>query len=358
LTNDELGALPLITADLPGCGGTLRTSPEDFEVEEIPAYQPCNEGDHLFLWVEKRGRNTRDVAREIGGRLGVDERDVGFAGLKDKRALTRQFFSVPRARGAAAATLEGEGWRVVSAAAHTNKLKTGHLHGNRFRIRIRGAVPDAADRARAVARALSERGLPNAFGPQRFGREGANARHGRDLVTGAETPEVKRARRDRFLRRLYVSAYQSLLFNRVLTERLRDGLFAAALPGDLMKKGATGGMFVSQQPAEDAPRVASFEISPTGPIFGHKMMRPDADAWQRELRVLEAEKLTLASFAPLKADAEGSRRPMRLALAIDVTEEPDALALTFVLPKGSFATTVLREVMKAESSVPVELDEG
>ncbi|MGI5860773.1 MAG: tRNA pseudouridine(13) synthase TruD [Myxococcales bacterium] len=350
--------VPPVTGELPGCGGTLKASPEDFEVEELPAYMPSGEGEHLFLWVEKVGRNTRDLAREIARALGIDERDVGIAGLKDKRARTRQFLSVPRARAAQAERLTGEGWKVLSATPHTNKLKTGHLRGNRFRIRIRETGPDALARAQAVARALEQRGLPNAFGAQRFGREGANAAHGRDLVLRAKTRETDRVRRDRFLRRLYVSAYQALLFNRVLSDRIRDGLFCRAIDGDLMKKTETGGLFHSQEPETDGPRVERFEISPTGPIFGHRMMQAEGEALKREQRVLEAEGLDLESFAWLKGDAEGSRRAMRLPISLEVTEIAGGLELSFALPKGSFATTVLREVMKAEASVPRELDEG
>ncbi len=352
---DPWAGAPLVTADLPGTGGTVKAVPEDFEVEEIPAYVPCGQGPHLFLWVEKRGRNTRDVVQELGRALKVPERDIGVAGQKDRQALTRQFLSVPNLLPARAQGLEGQGWRVLSAACHGNKLKTGHLQGNRFRIRIRGTAPGAADRARAIARALAERGLPNAYGPQRFGRGGANVAVGRALVSGVATPDAARARRDRFLRRLVVSAYQSFLFNRVLAERLRDGVFATALPGDLMKKLETGGLFTCESPETDGPRLARFEISPTGPMFGHRMMEAKGAAAEREQRVLAAEGVTLASFAPLGADAEGTRRPLRIPVQVEVAEEPDAVVLSFALEKGSFATVVLREVLKAEA--PAELPE-
>ncbi|MGC4115934.1 MAG: tRNA pseudouridine(13) synthase TruD [Myxococcales bacterium] len=355
---DPWAGAPLVTAELPGAGGSIRATPEDFEVEESPAYQPCGEGSHLFLWVEKRGRNTREVASEIARALKVAERDVGIAGQKDRQALTRQFMSVPNAPGRQASGLAGEGWRVLSAKAHGNKLKTGHLLGNRFRIRVRGATAGAAERARATGQALAERGLPNLFGPQRFGRGGSNVPLGRALVLGGEDPQLARARRDRFLRRIAVSAYQSWLFNRVLAERVRDGLFASAVPGDLMKKLTTGGLFTCESAQADGPRVAAFEISPTGPMFGHRMMSPQFDALAREERVLAEEGLTLDRFAPLGPDAEGTRRPMRLPLSLAVSDADDAagtFVLEFSLPKGSFATAVLREVLKSE--VPEELPE-
>lgn len=357
MAKDPLEGLPYATPELPGTGGEIRAEPEDFEVEEVPAYAPCGEGPHLFLFVEKRGRNTRDVGRELALALRVAERDVGVAGQKDRRALTRQFFSVPGRGPEDARALAGEGWRVLSAARHTNKLKIGHLKGNRFRIRVRGVGPEALERARAVARALEERGLPNAFGPQRFGRDGLNAELGRALVRGDPAP---RARADRFLRRLAVSAFQAQLFNRVLSQRMRDGLLGGAVPGDLMKKLDTGGLFISRDAAQDAPRAERFEIAATGPIFGHRMMEPEGEALARERSVLEAEGLTRASFEKLKGDAEGSRRALRLPVRLAVEAEPSGLYLTFALEKGSFATAVLREVMKVEGEglAPTLPEEG
>jgi tRNA pseudouridine13 synthase len=352
---DPFASAPLVTAELPGIGGTVRAAPEDFEVEELPAYRPSGQGTHLFLWVEKRERNTREVVEEIARALGVRARDVGVAGQKDRHALTRQFLSVAGKRPPDAHGLAGEGWRVLSAKLHANKLRTGHLLGNRFRIVVRGCAPDAGARARSIADALAARGLPNLFGPQRFGRNGANVPLGRALVAGADAPEVARARHDRFLKRIAVSAFQSFLFNRVLAERLRDGLFAAALPGDLMKKLDTGGLFRTEDAAADSARVARFEISPTGPMFGHRMMEPAGDALLRERRVLASEQLALSSFEPLGGDAEGTRRALRLPLSLEVGDEGDVVSLRFDLPKGSFATAVLREVMKAEA--PADLPE-
>ena len=356
---------PLLTADIPGTGGTLRAQPEDFEVEELPAYEPSRSGDHLFLWVEKRGRTTREVAQFLARALGIGERDVGFAGLKDKRAKTRQFFSVPlhpRVEARLEEVLRPEafdGVRVLSHARHGNKLKTGHLRGNRFRIRLRDVHPEALPWAQAAVERLRQCGLANAFGPQRFGRDGLNAERGRAIVLRQECPDLGRVKRDRFLRRLCVSAYQSLLFNRVLAERVAEGLFERAIDGDLMKKLDTGGLFTSRNPDEDTPRLKRFDIAPTGPIFGHKMMRPESSAWERESRVLAAEGLDLAAFAHLRADAEGSRRPLRIPIEVAVSsEDPGTLLLDFALPKGAFATALLREVMKDAVALPDELDAG
>jgi tRNA pseudouridine13 synthase len=352
--------LPFVTAELPGSGGTVRATPEDFRVDEVPAYLPSGAGAHLYLHVEKRGRTTRDAVRTLAQALGVPERDAGFAGMKDKDAVTTQWLSFPVARDpdpAALAAVAGGGLRVLAASRHGNKLRTGHLRGNRFSILVRGGDPG---RARAAAAAVAERGLPNFFGPQRFGSEGRNADLGRALVVGgpaAATPEVRRVARDRFMRRLMLSAYQASLFNRWLSERLRDGLFAAALRGDVMKKLDTGGLFTCEDPAADGPRVLAFEVSPTGPMYGHKLRTAAEEALAREERVLAEEGIGLDAFARGGGEAEGTRRAARLPVRATVTDEADGYRADFELPKGSYATVLLRELMKGEAGAALPEEE-
>jgi tRNA pseudouridine13 synthase len=346
-----VSALPLVTADLPGSGGAVRAVPEDFRVDEIPAYLPSGAGPHLYLHVEKRGRTTRDVVRALARALGVPDRDAGFAGMKDKDAVTTQWLSFPVAKDPDPVALAGPGLRVLEVSRHGNKLRTGHVRANVFSIVVRGG--DAA-RARAVAATLGARGLPNFFGPQRFGTEGRNAEVGRALLVGPETPEVRRAGRDRFLRRLSLSAYQALLFNRWLAERMADGLFAAALRGDVMKKLETGGLFECADPAVDEPRVAAFEISPAGPMFGHKLRAASGDALAREERLLAAEGITLTAFAKGGGEAEGTRRAARLPMSVAIEDVPEGYRARFELPKGSYATVVLGELVKGDAAVPEE----
>jgi tRNA pseudouridine13 synthase len=341
--------LPLVTAELPGSGGTVRAVPEDFRVDEVPAYLPSGAGPHLYLRVEKRGLTTRDAVRALSHALSVPERDAGFAGMKDKRAVTTQWLSFPVARDPDPGALAAAGLRVLEVSRHGNKLRTGHLRGNEFAIRVRGGDPA---RAGAAAAALAARGLPNFFGPQRFGAEGRNAELGRALLAGDGAPEVRRAGRDRFLRRLALSAYQSLLFNRWLAERMADGLFAAALAGDVMKKLESGGLFTCEDPAADGPRVAAFEISPAGPMFGHKLRAAAGDALAREERLLAAEGISLETFARGGGEAEGTRRAARLPVRVLVDAEADGYLARFALPRGSYATVVLRELVKDEAEVP------
>jgi tRNA pseudouridine13 synthase len=343
--------LPFVTAELPGSGGTVRAAPEDFRVDEIPAYLPSGAGAHLYLRVEKRGRTTRDVVRALAGALGVPDRDAGYAGMKDKDAVTTQWLSFPAGRDPDPAALAGPGLRVLEVSRHANKLRPGHVRANVFSILVRGGDPA---RARAVAEALAARGLPNFFGPQRFGSEGRNAEVGRALLRGEDGPEVRRAARDRFLRRLSISAYQALLFNRWLAERMADGLLAAALRGDVMKKLDSGGLFTCEDPAVDGERVARFEISPTGPMFGHKLRSASGEALAREERVLAADGMTLAAFARGGGEAEGTRRAARLPVRIELEDEGGGYRARFELPKGSYATVVLRELVKGEAEVPEE----
>jgi tRNA pseudouridine13 synthase len=242
-------APPLLTAELPGIGGQLRTVPEDFEVEEIPAYPPSGEGNFLYLWVEKRDMGAEFFTRHLARRLGIPEAEVGTAGLKDRHAVTRQMVSVPAFAEDRLPQLEGDGVRVLSVGRHSNKLKPGHLHGNRFRILIRGAAADSAERLPALLERIRRDGLPNFYGTQRFGRDGETLRLGLDLLSGANVRV-----RSGFLRKLALSAAQSGLFNDYLARRMRDGLLRKVLPGDVMAKWPFGGMFVAQDvPAEQAP---------------------------------------------------------------------------------------------------------
>jgi len=334
------GALRL-TAPLPGTGGRLRATPDDFEVEEIPAYLPSGQGEHLFLWIEKVGLDTPEAAARIASTLGLRADDVSWAGLKDRMARTRQWLSVPaRAEPALELLATAPDLRVLRHARHENKLRAGHLRGNRFRIRIRDAErPEAVG---PVLERLAAQGLPNAFGEQRFGR-GDTALRGRALVLGERLPRRPNA----FERKLYVSAYQALLFNRLLEHRLHAGTLRRALAGDLMRKTDSGGLFICREPPVDQPRVERGEIAPTGPVFGWKMERPEGDVDAAEQAVLAAEALRLDGFRRLGSIAQGARR----AYAVPVNDarwsiDGSSVELAFTLPAGSYATVLLDEVMK------------
>jgi tRNA pseudouridine13 synthase len=334
-------ALPFLTADVPGSGGVFKASPEDFEVEELPAYLPNGlpDGEHGYLWVEKRGRSTPEVAKLIARHVGLTDRDVSWAGLKDKQAVTRQWLSLPFK---ALAKLEGfsvPGVTVLETSRHRNKLKSGHLKGNRFMLTVRGVRDVGA--AKASFEQLVAKGVPNAFGDQRFGARGDNAERGRAILLAGGR------HRDRFERKLFLSAYQSALFNRVLGLRLERGLFSRVLAGDVLQKHESGGSFWCDDVAIDQPRADAFEVSPTGPMFGPEMRAPKDEAQALEAEVLSADGVTLETFKAGGDETKGTRRLLRVQLGEpSFAHDGDVVRLVFSLPAGSYATVVLRELLK------------
>lgn len=337
--------LPYLTASLPGTGGVLRTQPEDFVVDEVPAYPPSGEGDHVFVRIEKRGLTTAQAVQRIARALGVNERDVGVAGMKDRHAVTRQWISLPPPIAPEQATaLALADVTILEAARHNHKLRTGHVRANRFVLRVRDAVPDvevAEARARAILDVLAQPpGAPNWYGEQRFGREGDNAAKGRDIVMGGKPP------RDKKLARLFVSALQSELFNQWLVARMTDGLYARVLAGDVLHK-VGGGMFTCEDAATDEPRLIAGELVITGPMFGDRMRSATDDAGAREEAVLAAAGLARDSFAGVRAIAEGTRRDATIQVGEPSVAAADGtLEVRFTLPGGAYATAVMRELMK------------
>lgn len=329
----------------PGCGGRFKESPEDFEVEEIPLYLPQGavqgEGEHLYLWVEKRGLTTPEAARRLARHLGVSEQSVSWAGLKDRQAVTRQWLSV-HAKPAAEAQLASfadPDVKVLEAKRHKNKLKGGHLAGNRFTLVLR-EVKDAAA-AKATLDELSRRGLPNFYGEQRFGASGQNAAKGKALLLAGGRGKKS------FERKLFLSALQSQLFNRVLEARLRDGLFETVRVGDVLKKHQSGGEFVCTDTAVDQPRLDAFEVSPTGPLFGPEMRAAEGEVAAAEAKVLADEGLSLEAFQAGGNETRGARRLLRVKVeAASLEADGDVVRLKFELPAGSYATVLLDELLK------------
>jgi len=336
--------LPLVTGHLPGTGGAIRIQPEDFQVEELPVYLPEGSGSHLYLWVRKRGLTTRELVQALV-RGGAEESAIGVAGLKDKAAVTTQWLSLPKRHAGAVAELTAlPGVAVLEESYHGNKLGLGHLRGNRFVIRIRDVAPDAVASANAALAALAEHGAPNWFGPQRFGRFGGNAWDGLRVLRGERVPGGHR------LRRFFVSALQSLLFNAMLAERIRRGWFDTVVEGDWARKHDTGGTFCVTDAAVEAPRAARMEISATIPLYGRKVRMSGEDAGALEQAVLSSYGLRWPQFGSRRGD----RRITRVTLAnASVAREEDAVTLAFDLPKGSYATAVLREVMKVDVDEPL-----
>ncbi len=330
--------------DTPRTGGVLRTVPADFQVDEVPLYLPSGEGEHLYLHVRKTGHTTAHVLRELGLQLGLRPQDIGAAGLKDRHAVTTQWLSLP---GKAERRLSGFSLpdvEILQVSRHANRLGMGHLKGNRFTVRVRGAEGTAA-LAQTTLDELTRLGIPNYFGPQRFGLGGLNAEEGLRVLRGESRL------RDPAVRRFLVSSVQSLIFNRFLALRLDRGLFAALLSGDMAKKHDTGGVFEVQDAAAESLRAARGEVSATGTLFGRKVKPLTQDAGALEHEALDAWGLTPAAFSSRKGD----RRIVRIfAEDAAVTPEEDGYTVTFSLPRGSFATSLLRELTGTDVDGPVE----
>ncbi|HKP59517.1 MAG TPA: tRNA pseudouridine(13) synthase TruD [Polyangiales bacterium] len=334
--------LPYATAKSLNARGKIRTVPEDFRVEELPAYPPSGQGEHVFVHFEKTGLTTQQAVERIASALGVDARAAGVAGQKDKHAVTTQWASFIGTAPEAARALELPGIRVLDASRHGNKLRTGHLRGNRFDLRLRDTT--RADVVSELLGELSRIGVPNYYGEQRFGMGERNATRALSFVTGQAPPP-----RDRFQRRLLYSALQSALFNAWLAARIERGDFQRALPGDVMRKEDSGGLFVNEDQAEAERRMLAWEISPTGPMFGPDMRMPAGDALLHEQAILGTAGLSLETFARHAKLGAGTRRSMRVRPAAwRVCAEQDAVTLSFELPPGAYATAVLREVTKDE----------
>lgn len=342
--------LPYLTADLPGIGGELKRDPADFEVEEIPAYEPSGQGEHLFVWIQKTGLSAEELIQRIAKVCGISRNDIGMAGLKDRQAVTRQYVSIPAKAETKLSGLECEQIQILRMARHGNKLRTGHLRGNRFRITLRD-VQGSIDQAVAIAHQLETRGAPNYFGEQRFGRDFENLRWGLGLLNGAIDPRQIPPTRRRFLLRMSLSSVQSALFNAGLSKRLERRLLHTVLPGDVLQVCQSGGPFVSTEPDVDQPRFDASEVMTTGPMFGPKMKFPQGSALEFETALLKDAGLEPAHWETFPQLTSGTRRALLIRpLKIEVIErEPGTFCFAFELPSGCYATVVLREFQKIET---------
>ena len=364
-------SLPFLTTDFPGVGGVIKARPEDFFVEELPLYEPSGSGTHIYAQIEKKGIGTREALDRIARVLNVSRRDIGLAGLKDAQAVARQWISIEHVAPEQVERVSLPEVRVLKTTRHTNKLKPGHLAGNRFVVRLRKLalpLPQAAEIAQEVLSILSRRGVPNYFGSQRFGNHQDNHLLGRavakndvagfaDLLLGhpnaeLDSPPVFQARTlyeqgryeeaaklwpgqffdqrrslrilaggkgspkkvyytiDKHLKGLLISAYQSDLFNRVLVARMPN--IDKLLLGDMAYLHVNGACFHVEQPEVEQPRCDRFEISPTGPLLGGRTTKLTGPAGEIENPILDAENLNDEDFRQMKhLGARGGRRPLR-----------------------------------------------
>ena len=349
--SDSNKVLPYLTAAIPGIGGVIRAQMEDFRVEERPLYLPCGQGEHTYLRVTKRGLSTPDLVKQFASALGVKARCVGVAGLKDARAVTTQMVSVQLVKDDAIARLATND-RVLSIEVlgrHRNRLRTGHHAGNRFTLTIRDVKEGAADTVPQVLDILLRRGVPNYFGPQRQGKTGLNYKTGAALLRD----ESRRARISRTQRMWFLNAYQSYIYNEILAVRI-DRL-DQTLAGDWAMKHTNGACFQVEHAEVEQGRAGAFEISPTGLLFGSRVSWASGEPGDIERAVVAELHETPESLKQAAADCgfRGERRSLRVRLdALEWSLKDRTLTISYALPPGSYATSVLRELMKTDELQP------
>lgn len=335
---------PIATSDLPGTGGAIGPEPEDFQVDEIPLYAFSGEGEHLYVRVRKRLLTTREAVTRIARAAGVPQSEIGTAGMKDKHAVTTQWMSLPARRAKPFGEWQmPEGVEVVESTRHGNKLRTGHLKANSFRIRIVDTEPDAESHAAAIAARLRERGLPNYFGAQRFGRDGGNIADALAWLSGEARGE--RSRRPPFERKFFASVVQAEVFNRYVTARLERSL-ERPLAGEVVRLEGTGSLFAVEDPEHESPRWASNDIHPTGPMIGPKMKKAHGEALALEEAAAASVGISPGILAELARHADGTRRDVVVKipmLRLEIEPSGRAFVIELELPAGSYATQAVRE---------------
>ncbi len=403
---DQLEKHPYLTESLPGIGGRIKETSDDFLVDELPLYEPSGEGTHVYFRIRKVGIPTPVAIDRIARYMGVQGRQIGLAGMKDAHAVTTQLLSLEHAEIEKIAKYKDPQLKVIWTGRHGNKLRPGHLAGNRFCIKIRGVGIDQLDQAREIFDVLIEKGAANYFGPQRFGLRGDTGKLGKFLITNelknfielylgqpqADDPTECKAARDAFdagffdrakelwprhyanerkalsaykkkqrpgpaigaidrrMKKLYVSAFQSEMFNEVLASRMPE--IDKVYPGDLAQKIDTGGIFTVEDIQTDQPRADRFEISPTGPIFGYRSSLATGEPGKIEQQVLADQEMALEDFRNVGAmKLKGTRRPLRFKLdeadiSAGLDERGEFIELNFTTPSGCYATIVVAEITK------------
>jgi len=416
---DKCNNYPYLTTDLTGIGGVIKSRPEDFFVEEIPQYEFSGEGTHLYLQMEKKNITTLDALTVIGSALKLPRKKIGYAGLKDARAITRQWISVEHIEPEQLRQVELKNIKFLDFNRHGNKLRIGHLAGNRFIVRVRQLGTDmeqAVQRAKGILKVLEQKGAPNYFGPQRFGMRGDSQLLGGaivsrrreefvDLFLGrpdpAESQVIQEARSlyeegkyeqaleawprrhhdqrralrflikskgqkirsyhavDNHLKLFFVSAFQGYLFNQVVAKRMPD--LDQLLEGDMAYKHENGACFRVENPEAEQSRCAAFEISPSGPLFGYRLTSATGPAGEIEAAILTENRLTLEDFRrlnPLKI--KGARRPLRFRprnTSVSAGEDDlgSFVQLEFELDPGCYATCLIREITRSNGRKSYQL---
>lgn len=341
-TLDLIDSLPFITGDAGGVGGKIKEEPEHFFVTEIPAFRPSGGGPFVIVRVKRKGWNTRDLMKSIAKLFDLPGTSMGCSGLKDRCAVAIQSFSLklPEAdlQDVAKKIEDSLPVTVLETARHDRPLRTGYLKGNEFKILLTGASDDS-EKIDTITDSILKKGLPNFYGPQRFGRDGCNLIRGQNILRGGSDPSGG------WLRNFFLSSAQSDLFNLWLTERMARGVFDRLIEGDICQKTTGGGVFASRSLDVEMERFIRGEIVYTGPIFGYKMRRPAGEEEKLEDEILQREGFSMKHFR--KNNLKGSRRPGLIRIKdLQSRKTGDGWEFRFSLPPGAYATMVLREFIK------------
>lgn len=325
----------------PPARGAIRTQPEDFCVTENIGYEPTGEGEHLWLWIEKRQANTVDVARDLARLAAVHPRAVGFAGLKDRNAVTRQPFSIhlPGQADPDWSQWPDQPFKVLSATRHARKIQRGKLAGNAFELVVRQLDGDIDELIRRL-HTVVEHGAPNGFGEQRFG--GNNIARARALFSGALRRAPSKSKRG-----FYLSAARSLIFNQVLVERMAAGNWNRLIDGDIAMLDGTRSVFGADAGDPDQQsRCDRLDLHPTGPLAGLGDSPADSTAAAIEQAVFDRNQDLVDGLKKFQLKAERRALRMRVADLQWSIEDGQTLRLSFKLQRGCFATSVLRELIE------------
>lgn len=343
--------------------------PEDFIVEELPLYEPSRTGTHTYFAIRKRNLSTMEAINRIARELQIHTRDIGYAGLKDKNAITTQVLSVEGVAPERVLRIEQPAIEVLWAERHAHKLRVGHLRGNRFELTLRDIHHDVLTQIKTAMDRLVTEGVPNRFGVQRFGNKNDSHLIGKALMkadweavkcyifANNDVSQQKKSKPKSVealvnsiphrLRRLYLSAYQAHLFNRVLETRMPH--LGKLLEGDIAVKHSNSAPFLVEKPTIEQPRADALEISPSGPIFGYKMRRPSGDVRKLETSVLADDGIRFEKFRKVAGiRLPGTRRPLRMPIQlheVSTVGNHVGICLSFTLPAGGYATVVLDELL-------------
>lgn len=402
---------PYLTDSKLKISGKFKSSEEDFIVEEIPLYLPTGSGEHLYLFIEKCGQTTDQVIHKLSNALGTKAMNIGFAGKKDRIGITRQWFSLLGVTRNQIENVSISGAKILEIDYHKNKLRPGHLKGNRFFIKLKGVKKNSLEMVRKILVKQTNFGIPNYFGPQRFGVRGDNPAIGLAILQKdwckalgqilgnpsdmEQSAQIIKARElydegefkkalelwpnDQFFAKnilrcfiennhdfektakqmpkgqvkFYLNSLQSFWFNRCLAKRLQK--INQIWLGDLAYLHRNGAVFRVTDEAQEQPRLKSFEISPSGPILGSKMIQPEGVELELEQTVLQEYGSNFSNLTSLfkKSHLYGERRSYRVQLKNgSCSQENNCLTLRFDLDSGSYATSVIREILKENFEEP------